>query len=148
MIYKLCDWLRDGPSSLYIWPRRPEGPKKFEWMKNLHGVLDGNKWITIHDMPHITIGLSKRGGSNVKLEAPTINYITIWLLIILYHCSVYLNPNNCPHACTKLRGPSITKINFQIPMVQPSNEFLGPLDFHGHVFWSMCKGSLHGCKVL
>ena len=73
MIYKLCDWSRDGPSSLYSRPRRPGGPKKFKWMKNLQGVLDGNKWITIHGLPHIIVGPSKRGGSNVKLEAPTIN---------------------------------------------------------------------------
>lgn len=31
--------LRDGPHSCYTQPRGHEGPRKFEWMKILHGIL-------------------------------------------------------------------------------------------------------------
>ena len=40
------------------------GPKKIEWMKTLHGVLYGSKWIMFYGLPYIIIGISKRGGSN------------------------------------------------------------------------------------
>ena len=44
-----------------------EGPlksKNFEWMKNLHGVLRGNKWTMSPGLLDVALGLSKRDGSN------------------------------------------------------------------------------------
>lgn len=40
---------------------------------------------------------------------------------------------------TKLAGPSIANWFFLLPRVQPSNEVQGPLDFHSHDSWSVCK---------
>lgn len=53
---------------LHIRPRGPEGPKKFAWMKNLHGTMHGTDWMMFHGLPNIAFGPSNRGGSDAKLE--------------------------------------------------------------------------------
>ena len=42
-------------------------------MKNLYGVLHGNKWIMSHDLKYIVLGPSKRGGFKIKLGAVAMN---------------------------------------------------------------------------
>ena len=54
------DWeAENGPSSLYIRPWGPKGPKKFEWMKKWHGVLHDIKWIMFHGLSYNCIRLFK-----------------------------------------------------------------------------------------
>ena len=69
MLYKLCDWLRsrDGPSSLYTRIARLEGPKRFEWMKNLSSILHGNRCIIFAGLLGTLLDPSKRGGTDTKL---------------------------------------------------------------------------------
>ena len=43
-------------------------------MRNIHGVLDGNKSIMLHSPLDIVVGPLIRGGSNVKLGAMAITY--------------------------------------------------------------------------
>lgn len=44
------------------WKLKLEEQKGFEWMKNLHGALHGNKWILFHDIPNFTLDPSNEVG--------------------------------------------------------------------------------------
>lgn len=59
MICNSCDLIEevgDGSSSFEIRPLRlDEELEKFEWMKILHGVLRGSKWIMLHGLPDIAL---------------------------------------------------------------------------------------------
>ena len=49
--YTISPWWnmpRLCPTSLYTRAWGPKGPRKFEWIKNLHGVLHGIQWIMFH----------------------------------------------------------------------------------------------------
>jgi hypothetical protein len=46
---------------------KPTGSRKFEWMKNLPGVLHGMQWILIHGLPDFASSPPQRGGSNTIL---------------------------------------------------------------------------------
>ena len=39
------------PTSLNTRASGPKGPRKFEWMLNLHGVLHGMHWIMFYGIP-------------------------------------------------------------------------------------------------
>ena len=58
----------DGPSSLLTRLWRFEGPKKFEWMTNLHIVLHGNQCVIFDGLPDFVSSPSKRGGSNHLMQ--------------------------------------------------------------------------------
>lgn len=46
-------------------------------MENLDGVYMVANGIKLHDLPNITLGPSKRGGSNLELMTVTMNQIAI-----------------------------------------------------------------------
>ena len=48
--------------------------KKFEWMKNLFGVMHDNKWTMVQGLLDVVLGLSKRGsGFNVEIGVMAIS---------------------------------------------------------------------------
>jgi hypothetical protein len=68
---------------------------KFAWMKNLHGILHGYKWIMFHGLLGIALGPSKKMGltqkqglqasKNIKLLLALRNIILLWWR--LSHCT-------------------------------------------------------------
>ena len=51
-----------SPSTSFVSSMYVVGPKEFQLMKNLNGVLHGSKRITFYGLLGIASGLSKRGG--------------------------------------------------------------------------------------
>ena len=45
--------------------------------ESLHGFLHNSKWIMFHGLPDIALSPSKRTGSNAKLGAMIINYVSV-----------------------------------------------------------------------
>lgn len=92
---------------------------KFEWTKNLHGVLHGKKFKILHGLSDVASGSSKRRGSNQGHGNPLNCH---WLLEILHWHGGDPNENICwgpltwsTITCTKLEGPSILELDFYSP---------------------------------
>ena len=134
----------DDLSSIYSRPWRPKGPKKIQWIENLCGVLHGNKWILFHGPPHIGLGPSKRGRSDIKPRALAINKMAIGSLKYHYamagtwSCTYIVVSQRGPRSLhSKLDNPNIGKLDFYFPRYGLSMQ--GPLAFHGHMSWYVCK---------
>ena len=57
----------DDPPSLYSRAWGLNGPRKFDWIKELHGVLHGMQWIMFHGLLYFCVMPTlKRVGSNWK----------------------------------------------------------------------------------
>lgn len=131
-------------SSLYTRPWFFEGPKKFEWMKNLHSVLLDIKWIMFHDLLDIASDPLRRGGSDAKTKGHDSQLNCHWLLqISCYHegdpnlniCCIFLNT-------VHFLFPLILRVHNSQNWISISHRttlvwFQRPLGFHGHGFWSM-----------
>ena len=124
-------------------------------MQNIRGSEppEGNKWIMFRDSSNNPSGPSKKGGFNAKLRAcqPIKMALTLqnstlpWWAPKPKKC-VAVSQHGPLSLYSKLQDPSMAKLNPCFPWYGLQVIYKGPLHFHGHGSWSMCKGALSCIK--